>query len=83
MRNMKKSVCLISGGLDSCVTAFIAQNKGYEIYALSFNYGQRHNKEIQAAKNVAKAVGAKKHIIFDLDLSVFGGSSLVDNKQEP
>ncbi len=80
---MKKAVCLISGGLDSCVSAFIAKDKGYEIFALSFNYGQRHDKELKSAKKVAEAVGAKKHIIFDLDLSVFGGSSLVDKKQKP
>lgn len=80
---MKKAVCLISGGLDSCVTAFIAKNKGYEIYALSFNYGQRHDKEITSAENVARAVDAKKHIVFDLNLSIFGGSSLVDKKQNP
>ena len=80
---MKKAVCLISGGLDSCVSAFIARDEGYEIYALSFNYGQRHDKEIKSAKNVAKSVGAKRHIVFDLDLSVFGGSSLVDKKQNP
>ncbi|MEA2056015.1 MAG: 7-cyano-7-deazaguanine synthase QueC [Candidatus Thermoplasmatota archaeon] len=75
---VKKAVCLISGGLDSCVTAHIAKKEGYETYALSFNYGQRHNKEINCAKEVAKYVKAKKHIIFDIDLSVFGGSSLID-----
>ena len=83
MINMKKAVCLISGGLDSCVSAFIAKNKGYEVYALSFSYGQRHDREIKSAESVAKAVGAKKHIVFDLDLSVFGGSSLVDKEKEP
>ncbi len=80
---MKKAVCLISGGLDSCVTAFIAKNIGYEIYALSINYGQRHDKELISAKKVAKEVDAKKHIFLDLDLSVFGGSSLVDKNQDP
>ncbi len=79
---VKKAVCLISGGLDSCVTAFIAKNEGYEIYALSFNYGQRHGKEIQCAKNIASAVNAKKHVIFDIDLGQFGGSSLTDTSLE-
>ena len=72
------AVCLVSGGIDSCVTAFIAKNEGYNIYALSFNYGQRHKKEIECAKDVSSAVKAKDHIIFDLDLRRFGGSSLVD-----
>jgi 7-cyano-7-deazaguanine synthase len=79
----KKAVCLISGGLDSCVTAFIAKKQGYEIYALSFRYGQRHEKEIRCAKDIAFAVKAKKHVIFDIDLAQFGGSSLTDTSLEP
>jgi len=75
---MQNAVCLVSGGLDSCVTAFIAKNKGYSIYALSFNYGQRHKKEIECGKDVSSAVKAKDHIIFNLDLHSFGKSSLVD-----
>ena len=75
---MKKAVCLISGGLDSCVSALIAKKEGYEIYALSFNYGQRHNKEIECAKKISDFISAKNHIIFNLDLNKFGGSSLVD-----
>jgi 7-cyano-7-deazaguanine synthase len=79
----KKAVCLLSGGLDSCVTAFIAKSKGYDIYAISFNYNQRHNKEIESSKKIALAVCTKKHIIFDIDLSKFGGSSLTDKSLEP
>lgn len=79
---MKKAVCLLSGGLDSCTSAFIAKNKGYEIYALSFRYGQRHKKELECAKQIAAAVDTKKHIIFDIDLSKFGGSSLVDKRSD-
>lgn len=79
----KKAVCLISGGIDSCVTAHLAKNEGYTIYALSFNYEQRHKKEIECAKNIASSIKAKKHIIFDINLSKFGGSSLVDESLSP
>jgi len=79
---VKKAVCLISGGLDSATTAFIAKNQGYEIYALSFNYGQRHNKEINCSKEIARSVNAKDHIIFDINLNKFGGSSLVDKSKK-
>jgi 7-cyano-7-deazaguanine synthase len=73
----KKAVCLISGGLDSAVTAFIAKKQGYDLYALSFRYGQRHKKEISCAKKLAQAVGVTDHIIFNIDLQKFGGSSLL------
>jgi 7-cyano-7-deazaguanine synthase len=80
---VKKAVCLISGGIDSCVTSFIAKKEGYSIYALTINYGQRHKKEIQCAKKIAKLFKAKKHIVLDIDLSKFGGSSLVDKSVKP
>jgi 7-cyano-7-deazaguanine synthase len=73
----KKAVCLISGGLDSAVTAFIAKKQGYDLYGLSFRYGQRHKKEISCAKKIAQAVGVTDHIIFNIDLQKFGGSSLL------
>jgi 7-cyano-7-deazaguanine synthase len=73
----KKAVCLLSGGLDSSVMAFLARQQGYEIYGLSFRYGQRHVKELNCAKKIAKRVGAKTHLVFDVNLSRFGGSSLL------
>jgi hypothetical protein len=69
----KKAVCLLSGGLDSSVMAFLARQQGYEIYGLSFRYGQRHVKELNCAKKIAKRVGAKAHLVFDVNLSRFGG----------
>ncbi len=75
---VQNAVCLVSGGLDSCVTTFIAKKEGYDIYALSFNYGQRHKKEIECAKDIISDVKTKDHIVFDLDLYRFGKSSLVD-----
>ena len=79
----KKAVCLLSGGIDSCVSAFIAKQEGYEIYALSFDYHQRHKKELNSAKKIASALKAKNHIVFDLDLEKFGKSSLTDLNLKP
>jgi 7-cyano-7-deazaguanine synthase len=78
---VKKAVCLISGGLDSCVASFIAKENGYEIYALSFHYEQRHKKELLCAKCIAKAVGAKNHITLDIDFNTIAGSSLLTASQ--
>jgi len=79
---VKKAVCLISGGLDSCVVSFIAKEKGFDIYALSFQYGQLHKKELSCAKKIAEAVGAKKHIVLDVDFNKIAGSSLLDASQD-
>ena len=75
---VRKAVCLISGGLDSCVTTWVAKNDGYELYGISFDYGQLHYKELSSAKKIAIAAGVNQHIVFKVDLQQFGGSSLVD-----
>lgn len=72
----KKAVLLLSGGLDSATTLAIAKSQGYEIYALSFAYGQRHEHELKAAASIAKHLGAKEHRIITIDLGGFGGSAL-------
>ena len=75
---MNKAVVLLSGGLDSATTAAIAIAEGYQVIALSFRYGQRHEKELVAAKKIAEALGIKEHFISEIDLSQWGGSSLTD-----
>jgi 7-cyano-7-deazaguanine synthase len=74
----KKAVILLSGGLDSATTLAIAQNEGFECYAMTFRYGQRHHVEINSACRVATALGVKEHRIVDMDLASFGGSALTD-----
>jgi 7-cyano-7-deazaguanine synthase len=81
---MKKSaVVLFSGGIDSTTTLAIAIAEGYKTYALSFDYGQRHQAETQAARRVADSLGAKEHRIAKIDLRVFGGSALTDHIDVP
>ncbi len=75
----KKAVILLSGGLDSATVLAIAQSQGYECYALSLDYHQRHIAELQAANNIARKLGAADHKTVQLDLSLFGGSALTDN----
>ncbi|MBW2615705.1 MAG: 7-cyano-7-deazaguanine synthase QueC [Deltaproteobacteria bacterium] len=79
----KKAVVLLSGGLDSTTVMAIARSEGYEIYGLSFSYGQRHALELEAARRVAKALGAKEHLIMDIDLTTIGGSALTGNIAVP
>lgn len=71
-----KAVALVSGGLDSMVAAAIAREAGFVLLALTIDYDQRHRIELQAAANVARALGAEEHIVLPLDLSRFGGSAL-------
>lgn len=75
----KKAVVLVSGGLDSTTALAIAQSEGYECYTMSFDYGQRHRVELQAAERTAKAMGAKQHKVIELDLRSIGGSALTDD----
>jgi 7-cyano-7-deazaguanine synthase len=80
---MKRAVVLLSGGLDSATTLAIAIAQGYEVYALSFDYGQRHKIEIDAARRIAKALGAKEHRVAKIDMWIFGGSALTDDVDVP
>jgi 7-cyano-7-deazaguanine synthase len=73
---MKRAVVLLSGGLDSATVLALSRAQGFEAYALSFRYGQRHEREIAAAEKVAESLGAREHRIAEIDLRVFGGSVL-------
>ena len=75
---MKKAVILLSGGLDSATVLAMAKAQGFACYAVSFDYGQRHSAELNAAKNVAARAGVEEHRIVSIDLSQFGGSALTD-----
>ena len=77
------AVILLSGGLDSATTAAIARQDGYELYALSVDYGQRHHFELEAARRVAQAVDVCRHVILDVDLGQLGGSALTDALDVP
>ena len=74
----KRAVVLCSGGLDSTVTAAEAQAAGYELYLLSVNYGQRHAVELKRVPEIAAALGAKRHLVVEVDLRAIGGSALTD-----
>jgi 7-cyano-7-deazaguanine synthase len=73
---MKRAVALASGGLDSSTVMALAVKQGFEIHALSFDYGQRHRHELEAAARVAKFLGVARHIVIGVDLRLFGGSAL-------
>ena len=75
----RPAVVLLSGGLDSATVLAIARADGFEPYALSFRYGQRHSVELEAAARVAAALGAARHVVADIDLRAFGGSALTDD----
>ena len=74
----KTAIVLLSGGLDSATSAAIAKAEGYDTIALSFSYGQKHAKELEVAKNLAPQLGITEHYIIEVNLSLWGGSSLTD-----
>jgi 7-cyano-7-deazaguanine synthase len=78
----KKAVVLVSGGLDSTTCLAIAKKHGFELYALTLFYGQRHEVELKAARKVSKVYRVKKHLEFEVPLTAFGGSSLTDKKMK-
>lgn len=79
----KRAVVLLSGGVDSSTAAALAKQEGFELYALSFRYGQRHENEIAAAKRVATFLAVKNHLIIDFNLRDIGGSALTDQIEVP
>jgi 7-cyano-7-deazaguanine synthase len=79
----RRAVVLLSGGLDSATAAAVARAEGFETYALSFSYGQRHAVELQAARRVAAQVGVTEHKVVPIDLRAFGGSALTDDIAVP
>jgi 7-cyano-7-deazaguanine synthase len=78
-----KAVVLLSGGLDSTTTLAIAQKEGFEVYALSFDYGQRHRVELDRAREIAQKFAVADHQIMTIDLRQFGGSALTDSIEVP
>ena len=78
-----RAVCLLSGGLDSSTCLALARRQGFDCYALSFDYGQRHRVELAAAGRVAKSLGAARHLVIPIDLCVFGGSALTSDIAVP
>jgi 7-cyano-7-deazaguanine synthase len=80
---MKRAVCLLSGGLDSATTLACAMRDGFECYALSFDYGQRHRVELEAAARVAAQLGARQHKTLTIDLRAFGASALTGDIAVP
>jgi 7-cyano-7-deazaguanine synthase len=77
------AIILLSGGLDSATTAAIARRQGFDLYALSVDYGQRHNFELQAAQCVGESLGVKRRVVVKVDLAQFGGSALTDSIAVP
>ncbi len=79
---MKKAVILLSGGIDSSTTLAIARSEGYECYTLTFDYSQKHRRELESAKKVADALGVKRHLVIRFDLREIGGSALLTGEIE-
>ncbi len=83
MKDNKNAVVLCSGGLDSATVMAITKNEGFDIFALSFCYGQRHEIEISSARRVAKSFKVKEHLVLNIDLGRLGGSALTDDIDVP
>jgi 7-cyano-7-deazaguanine synthase len=83
MSNAKNAVVLLSGGVDSTTTLAIAREEGFNVFALSFDYGQRHRYELEAARAVADALEVTKHVVTTIDLRALGGSALTDDIAVP
>jgi 7-cyano-7-deazaguanine synthase len=80
---LKPAVCLLSGGLDSATCLAYARREDFDCFALSFDYGQRHRIELEAAARVAASLGAVKHLVVPIDLRLFGGSALTSDMDVP
>lgn len=83
IRKGKSAVVLLSGGIDSSTTLALAASEGYECYALSFDYAQRHGRELKSAEKVVESLGAKKHLVIRFDLREIGGSALTSDIEVP
>ena len=81
--SFQPAVVLLSGGLDSATTLAIAREQGFECYAITFDYGQRHRIELQAARRVAQSMNVREHVFMNIDLRAFGGSALTDSIDVP
>jgi 7-cyano-7-deazaguanine synthase len=79
MDSRPKAVCLLSGGLDSATVLAMAARRGFDVYAMSFQYGQRHVHELQCARRIAATAGVARHTVVTIDLAAFGGSALTDD----
>lgn len=83
MVNKKRAVVLLSGGIDSSTTLAVAKSEGHELYAITFDYNQRHKRELQSARMVAEALSVKKHLVITFDLREIGGSALTSGLDVP
>ena len=79
----QKAVVLLSGGLDSTTVLAIAKAQGFEVHALTFRYGQRHEVEVRASREIAQRLGVAQHVVVDIDLRLFGGSALTSDAPVP